>query len=140
MGTMDRPTDHRGLGVLSPEECDRLLASTPIGRVAFLLAGDPHILPVNYTFQEGSIVIRTSIGSKMDAAEMHSRFAFEIDGWDTENESGWSVLAHGMGTVVTDEAEVAELENLGLRSWADEGSGDLWIRIILDDVTGRRVA
>lgn len=140
MESMNRPTDHRGLEVLTPEECDRLLASTPIGRVSFLLAGEPHILPVNYRYDAGSIVIRTTIGSKIDAAEMQGRFAFEIDDWDPATQTGWSVLAHGVATVVTDEEEVARLEGLGLRPWAEETTGDLWIRIILDDVAGRRIA
>ncbi|HEX7100920.1 MAG TPA: pyridoxamine 5'-phosphate oxidase family protein [Acidimicrobiia bacterium] len=140
MDSMNPPTDHRGLEVLTPEECDRLLEETPIGRVAFLHAGEPQILPVNYRYVEGSIVIRTSIGSKMDVAEMQGRFAFEIDDWDTDTETGWSVLAHGIATVVTDEDEVARLSALGLRPWAEEKTGDLWIRLILDDVTGRRIA
>ena len=71
---------------------------------------------------------------------MQGRFAFEIDDWDTDTETGWSVLAHGIATVVTDEDEVARLSALGLRPWAEEKTGDLWIRLILDDVTGRRIA
>lgn len=136
---MERPTDHRGSEVLSRDECDRLLNSTPVGRVAFLHAGDPHILPINYRFHQGSIIFRTTLGSKMDAAEMHSRFAFEIDDWDSESGTGWSVLAHGMGEAVTDEDEVDELLGLGLAPWAGEESEDLWFRITLDDITGRRV-
>lgn len=136
---MDRPTDHRGSEVLTTEECDRLLATTPIGRVAFLLAGDPHILPVNYRFHRGAILIRTTFGSKMDAAEMHGRFAFEIDGWDRDSKTGWSVLAHGRGTVVSDEDEIEELRGLGLSPWAADEAQDLWFQILLDDITGRRV-
>lgn len=140
MEPMNPPTDHRGLEVLSPEECDRLLETTPIGRVAFVHAGEPQILPVNYRYVEGSIVIRTTVGSKLDVAEMEGRFAFEIDDWDPATRTGWSVLGHGIATVVTDEEEVARLEALGLHPWAEETTGDHWIRIILDDVTGRRIS
>lgn len=139
MAAMDRPTDHRGSEVLSSDECDHLLATTPVGRVAFLLDGDPQILPVNYLYEEGSIVIRTTVGSKMEAAEMHHRFAFEIDHWDSRSQTGWSVLAHGSGQVVDDEDEIHRLQGLGLDSWADRDRNDLWIRIRLDDVTGRKV-
>lgn len=139
MGAMERPTDHRGSEVLSREECDRLLDSAQVGRVAFLYAGDPHILPINYRFHQGAIIFRTTVGSKMDAAEMHRRFAFEIDGWDADSGSGWSVLAHGMGEAVTDPEETAALEGLGLVSWAGDESEDMWFRIALDDITGRGV-
>lgn len=139
MEPMNRPTDHRGLEVLTSEECDRLLREAPVGRVAFLHSGEPHILPVNYRYVEGSIVIRTAVGSKMDAAEMESRFAFEIDDWDPATRTGWSILAHGVATVVTGEEEIARLEESGLDPWIEGTAGDLWIRIILDDVTGRRI-
>ncbi|MFP3914527.1 MAG: pyridoxamine 5'-phosphate oxidase family protein [bacterium] len=139
MSDAERATDHRGSQVLSREDCDRLLSTTPIGRVAFLQGGETHILPVNYVFDEGEIVIRTTAGSKMEAAEMHHRFAFEIDEWDEEARSGWSVLAHGMGEVINDAAEIERLKGLGLATWAGEGRSDLWMKIRLDDVTGRRV-
>lgn len=139
MWFMDAPTDHRGSEVLTSEECDHLLSTTPIGRVCFLLDGEPQILPVNYRFTNGSIVIRTTEGSKIDAAEMHHRFAFEIDHWDAEARSGWSVVAHGSGEVVDDSEEIRRMEDLGLESWAEGEKSDLWVRLRLDDITGRRV-
>lgn len=139
MASMDAPTDHRGSEVLTSHECDRLLSTTPIGRVSFLLDGEPQILPVNYRFDDGSILIRTTVGSKIEAAEMHHRFAFEIDDWDAEAGSGWSVVAHGSGEVVNDPDEIQRMENLGLESWAQGQDNDLWIRLRLDDITGRRV-
>lgn len=139
MASTDRPTDHGGSEVLTSDECDHLLATTPIGRVAFLLDGEPQILPMNYRFEEGSIVIRTTVGSKMEAAEMHHRFAFEIDDWDSDSQAGWSVLAHGSGDVINEEEEIRRLETLGLESWAEGEMSDLWIRIRLDDITGRKV-
>lgn len=139
MDFVEKSTDHRGSEVLTAEECDRLLEETPIGRVAFLLDGEPQILPVNYRLDHGSIVIRTTDGSKIEAAEMHHRFGFEIDHWDPESRSGWSVVAHGSGEVINDAEEIGRLEGLGLESWAEGEVSDLWIRVRLDDVTGRRV-
>lgn len=139
MASPEKPTDHRGSEVLDAAECDGLLSRTPIGRVAFLLNGDPQILPVNYRYVDGAILIRTTIGSKLDAAEMHHRFAFEIDEWDPDSRQGWSVVAHGAGEVVEDPAELAALEQLGLEPWTEDERMDLWVRLRLDDVTGRRV-
>lgn len=139
MDDMSPPSDHRGSEVLDAAECDRLLTDTPVGRVSFLGDGEPQILPVNYRYRGNAIVIRTTVGSKMDAAEMHNRFAFEIDGWDADGRTGWSVVVHGHGRVVEDEAEIAELERLGLEPWTKNRGGDLWIEILVDDITGRRV-
>lgn len=139
MAAAERPTDHRGSEVLTAEECDRLLSTTPVGRVAFLADGEPQILPVNYGLEEGAIVIRTTFGSKIEAAELHHHFAFEIDRWDPDSRSGWSVVAHGVGEVVEDPDEIRRLEGIGLESWAEGGATDLWIRIRLEDVTGRKV-
>ncbi len=58
------PTDHRRLRVLTVDECDELLEATPIGRVAFINAGQPVILPVTYAYRNRSIVFRTGIGAK----------------------------------------------------------------------------
>lgn len=136
----ERPTDHRGSQVMSREECDRFLQETPVGRVAFLLDGEPQILPVNYRYEDGSIVILTTAGSKMEAAEMHHRFGFEIDDWDPASRTGWSVVAHGSGEVVSEPDEISRLQDLGLETWAVEGeTKDLWVRLRLDDITGRRV-
>lgn len=139
MAASDRPTDHRGSEVLTAAECDHLLAATPIGRVAFLLDGEPQIFPINYRYANGSIVVRTTVGSKLEAAEMHHRFAFEVDHWDPDSHTGWSVMAHGSGEVVDDQEEIRRLEALGLESWAEGEASDVWVRIRLDDITGRRV-
>jgi hypothetical protein len=53
-----------GLDVLSYDECLGLLAHSPIGRVAVLLAEHPPaIFPINYAFDEHNIVFRTDTSS-----------------------------------------------------------------------------
>lgn len=133
------PTDRLGLEILSKAECDRLLGEGTIGRIAFVSAGEPAIVPVNYRFHDGSIVLRTARGEKLDAAALEAPVAFEIDAWDPEEHTGWSVLVRGRAEEVDGPEEIAELDALGLRPWANAPEQRLWIRIRRLETTGRRV-
>ncbi len=131
--------DHAGLGILDRETCARLLASTPIGRLAFISDGDVVVMPVNFRYHEGTIVIRTAVGSKLEAAARHAQMTFEIDQWDDTQAAGWSVIAKGRAREVLDDAEVEELSALGLRPWADADNKHRWIRIRPDELSGRKI-
>lgn len=133
------PTDHVGLEVLAPSECDELLGSNEIGRVAFVQDGDVNILPVTYRFHRGTIVFRTADGSKLSAAGDHRPVAFEIDGLDASDKSGWSVLVKGIARDVDDKRERALLDTLGLKPWAPWQRIRRWVRISPDEITGRRI-
>ena len=131
--------DHAGLGILGRETCVELLASTSVGRLAFIADGEVVVIPVNYRFHEGTVVVRTAVGSKLEAAARHAQMTFEIDQWDDETASGWSVIAKGRAKEVLDQDETAELETLGLRPWADADSKQRWIRIRPDELSGRKI-
>ena len=62
----------------------------------------------------------------------------EIDGFDVEEHTGWSVLLKGSANEVTDEAELRELAGLPLRFWT-AGAKAHWMRIDPTEVTGRRL-
>lgn len=136
----DVARDHGGLEVLSTDECRALLAQEQIGRVAFVAAGEPLVLPVNYRMHDGHIVFRTTTGEKLDAARNAKSVAFEIDSWDTTTKTGWSVIVRGASQDVYKAAEIAELKQLGLEPWADAVARDNWVRIVPDEITGRRIA
>jgi nitroimidazol reductase NimA-like FMN-containing flavoprotein (pyridoxamine 5'-phosphate oxidase superfamily) len=131
--------DHAGMVVLTSDECDDLLASTAVGRVAFVSDGDPVILPVNYRYHEGSIVFRTESGAKLDAAASRTPVAFEIDGWDVDSHTGWSVLVKGVATAVDEDDEAEELFGLGLLPWTHALDKRRWVRIRPEEVSGRKV-
>ena len=92
--------DHAGLEILNPAECRELLASTAVGRIAFIDRGDPVILPVTIGLWEGAVVFTTAPGSKLEAAIMNRPVAIEVDDWDAERHVGWSVLVKGMAMIV----------------------------------------
>ena len=63
---------------------------------------------------------------------------FEIDGTDSVDRTGWSVIIVGDGEEVTDSAEIERLEDLELESWAP-GLKTHWVRIRPTSVSGRRI-
>lgn len=130
-------TDHQGLDVLSPEECKELLRGEQIGRVGFNQRGQTVILPVNYAFVAGSVLFRTSVGSKLDIAHARSAASFEIDDWDAANRTGWSVLVKGHAEEVTDDWFVSICEHFDVEPWADQVPRDHWVRLTADEITGR---
>src|SRR6478735_1772933 len=94
------PLDHSGLGVLSTEECLDRLRSARVGRIAFVSDGEPVILPVNHGMDGDVVVFRTDAGSKLIAADDEVPVAFEVDGFDPDRRTGWSVLLRGVATSV----------------------------------------
>lgn len=131
--------DRLGLEVLSADECWALLASTPIGRVAFVDAGEPSVFPVTHAVQGHTIVFRSGSGTKLEAAAMAQPLAFEVDGWDEEQRSGWSVLARGVGETVYDDDVTASFGAVA-KPWLDAAASGTWVRIRVDDVSGRRIS
>ncbi len=131
--------DRLGLEVLPPEECWALIASTPVGRVALVDAGEPLIFPVTHGVHNRQVVFRTSGGTKLSSAEMNQPLAFEVDGWDPVGHRGWSVLVRGLGETVYEEAEIAALDSLGTEPWLDAANRGTWVRILVHEVSGRRL-
>ena len=130
------PTDHAGLEILPFDECLRLLASVPVGRVGFFADGEIVVLPVNHVVDGQHPVFRTARGSKLSAAEGQNLVAFEADEYQTR--SGWSVVVTGRAEAVYEEAEVQRLSRLGLHPWVTAVERPFWIRIRATSVSGRR--
>jgi uncharacterized protein len=125
---------------LSRAECIELLRShLHVGRIGYVVDGVPMILPVNFVVDGESVVFLTAGGSKLSWLSNHARVAFQADHGRRLDESGWSVLVHGAAQEVTDSAELELLRRGPLHSWA-VASGEHWIRISLEDVSGRRLA
>ncbi len=96
------------------------------------------ILPVNYAVVGDAVLVRARRGGDLDRITCNTVVAVEIDGTDSIYHEGWSVLVVGRSAHVTDPGELDRLKGLRLLPWAGEGR-DLFIRIALDDVSGRRI-
>jgi len=132
--------DHAGLETLPLDDCLRLLASVPLGRIAFQSEGELIVLPVNHAVDGQSVVFRTASGSKLSAAESENVVTFEADEYDARRRAGWSVVVTGHAEFVYDDSEIESLNRIGLQSWADAVERSFWVRIRPTLVTGRRLS
>ena len=126
--------------VLSEAECRRLLAEQEVGRVAFVDRDFPVVLPVNYVLDGNAIAIHTDRGTKFDWIPLH-RVAFEVDGIERWDHSGWSVLVQGFGQDVSDAIGMRyeDLRRRGLTTWLP-GERSHWVTIDIQRISGRRIA
>ena len=128
-----------GLEILDEEECMTLLSGGRVGRVGVTIGALPAIFPVNFAVSDdGSVVFRTGVGTKLAAATDRAVVAFEVDDWDPLEHRGWSVLAVGRAEVVEDPSELEGMRRLPLTPWAD-GNRDHFVRMPVEFVSGRRI-
>ncbi|MGQ5635824.1 MULTISPECIES: pyridoxamine 5'-phosphate oxidase family protein [unclassified Streptomyces] len=129
-----------GFRELGRDECLRLLATAPIGRIVFTRQALPAVVPVAFSLDaDGGVLVRTSATSGTARAVDGAVVAFEADAADVETHSGWSVVVTGRAEIVTDRAEAARLERIGPRSWAPSPQ-EVFVRIEPELVTGRELA
>ncbi len=121
-----------------PDECWALLDAAGVGRIGVLVGGAPEVYPLNFVVDGRSVVFRTDSGSKLLGLRLSPWVCLEIDGFDVEAHTGWSVLVKGTASEVTDAAEQRELAGLPLRLWT-AGAKAHWMRIQPTEVTGRRL-
>ena len=131
---IDRRT---GLEELDRDECLRLVARCPIGRVGVVVAGRPLVFPVNFTLDGEAVVFRSDEGTKVHAAR-NGPVALECDGIDPVYHAGWSVLLLGEAEEVQNPVDVARLERLPLGPWCP-GPKPIWLRLRARSITGRRI-
>ena len=128
-----------GFRTLDRQECLRLLAKVPVGRVVYTRRALPAVLPVNFSLDtDSSVLLCTSASSDLVRAIDGVVVAFEADDFDAATRSGWSVVVTGRATVVSDPAEHERLSRTGPRSWVVTRDG-VFVRIESDMVTGREI-
>lgn len=124
---------------LTRPECEELLRSGVAGRVALSTQAGPHIVPVNYSVVDDAVVIRTSPYSILGTHGRNTVLAFEVDHFDHAEQHGWSVVARGRSEVVTESRELDHIRAVWApRPWAS-GARNLFLRLPLTDLTGRRL-
>ena len=123
---------------LSEAECKQLLAEHSAGRVGFMAADGPQILPVTYQFRHGSVIFRTSPVGVLSGLVRRTSVAFEIDNIDEQNKSGWSVLVLGFAEAMAHNYLLTSAWETGPEPWAD-GVRNLFIEIRPRKISGRAV-
>ena len=119
---------------LNDEQSWRLLEVTRHGRLVVSVAGEPDIFPVNYVSSNGKLYLRTAPGNKLAQLTINAAVLFEADG--ILSEEAWSVVLRGKARVLSNSAELAAVEELGLKSWVPTLK-DFYVEIEPDSVSGR---
>ena len=125
--------DERMNRALTEAECLCLLAEESIGRVVYTDGVLPTAFPVNYLLLNRSIVFRTKSDARLLTASPELFVSFEIDRFDEQTRTGWSVLVTGRCRPLH-----PALAGSVLDTWASMRRGALR-GISMDVVSGRRL-
>lgn len=121
---------------LSDDECWQVLGAGAVGRIAWIRADRPFVIPVNYIVEGSTIHIHSAAYSALVQEVDDSQVAFQVDDIDASTRSGSTVTAQGR----------AEIRYAGPR--APQGPAvDVWpagakaATIVIDvlEVSGRRL-
>ncbi|MGB3829981.1 MAG: pyridoxamine 5'-phosphate oxidase family protein [Ornithinimicrobium sp.] len=121
---------------LSVSQCWEALRGARFGRVAIDHDGAPDIFPVNHIVDHGSVVYRTSAGA-LFTATVHHDVAFEVDGFDADTSTAWSVVVRGRASERQQMDEVLQTLSLPVTPW-QPGAKPRFVRIEPTEVSGRR--
>lgn len=89
-----------------------------VGRLVLTVSGQPLVFPLNYAVDDGAIVFRTEVGTKLTGIT-RSMATFEVDHIDDSGD-GWTVAFEGLAQEVLDtdpEALRARIAAIALDSW-----------------------
>jgi nitroimidazol reductase NimA-like FMN-containing flavoprotein (pyridoxamine 5'-phosphate oxidase superfamily) len=129
------------LAELTSEECAELLAVSWMGRLAVMVGDHPEIFPMNHAFDPltGEIAFPSRAATKLRAAVAAEWVAYEVDGIDPADGSGWSVMVIGHAEELTERHAIERMIRLRKAQWAlSEQSHWLVIRPVR--ITGRRIS
>jgi nitroimidazol reductase NimA-like FMN-containing flavoprotein (pyridoxamine 5'-phosphate oxidase superfamily) len=105
-------TPHRlapSFHALDRAECDALLATQHVGRLAYSFRDRVDIEPIYYVYADGRLYGRTQLGTKVNVLAHHPWVAFEVD--ETQALFHWrSVVVHGRVTFPDPEGSPTERE------------------------------
>lgn len=119
---------------LTSEECWQFLADEELGRLAFRLVDEVHLVPVNYVVDDGDLLIRTAPGNKLLAAAMGSQTAFEID--RNDDRAACSVVVRGRLRQLGEDEE-HRLDVHPMRPWVTSPKYAV-VALEPSEVTGRK--
>lgn len=125
---------------LDEADCRDLLRTHKIGRVGWQADPGPTILPVNYQLDGSEIIFRTSSTGLLGELRDGTPVAFEVDEFDEETRTGWSVLARGTVSVPSSPEDKAWLwRNDPPVPWAGHERAE-FVSISIQELSGRIVS
>ena len=119
---------------LSHGDALELLARGRVGRFVYVAReGVPDVVPVNYVWRDGVVLIHSGPGPKLQAALRHDHVVLEVDEIDEPSRTGRSVVFAGRAEVVEPSEVTADVD-----VWAG-GPRRHVIRIVPTRIDGRRL-
>lgn len=130
MPTDDSPQIAR----MQPPECWAALRGADLGRLSFVMDGQPEIFPINYVVDGGTVVFRTGAQSTIATALDGRPVAFEVDG-HTDG-LAWSVIVKGAAREISGLYDSLSAAGLPLHP-EQAGHKDRVARITPSEISGR---
>lgn len=125
------------LEVLDRATCLALISSLDVGRLAWVEDEQVMVFPLNFALDGDDIIFRTPSRSLCDAVASGTCLTFQGDDVEPALRSGWTVVASGPASEVTDPDERERLSRL-VSPW--RRADDLHvIRLTISSATGRRL-
>jgi len=118
---------------LTQDECFDFLASQELGRLAFRMLDEIHIVPINYAVDGRTLLFRTNAGNKLLAVELGASVAFEVD--EVVGETARSVIIRGTARRL-DEPEEHRADQLPLHTWVDSPKYYV-VEVTPEEISGR---
>jgi nitroimidazol reductase NimA-like FMN-containing flavoprotein (pyridoxamine 5'-phosphate oxidase superfamily) len=126
------------LEALSQAECRHLLRETRIGRFVFWDRTHYAVHPVRYICEDDArILFRTENGAKVEVGSRRQDVSVEIDHIDPVNGHGWSVVASGPASHITDPYQVEHVLSELPQPWASDAGREV-VCVYVDYLEGRR--
>lgn len=127
-------SDENPVTEMTTEECWDFLRAHEFGRLAFHLADQVHITPINYAVDGETLLFRTAEGSKLLAVVMNPDIAFEAD--EYTEDTAVSIILRGTAREL-EEDEEHRAENVPLRPWVPTLKYNV-VEILPSEISGRR--
>lgn len=99
------------LGKLTREEMEDLLTDSAIGRIGCSNNGKIYVVPVNYVYDNGYIIVHGQEGQKVEWMRQNPLVCFEVDKI-ADNTSWRSVIVQGVYEEITEELDRYEAMQL----------------------------
>lgn len=131
----------REVRTVDEDRCWELLEQAALGRLATIVDGRLHLVPLTFSVIDRSIVFRTVEGTKLDHAMNNPGVegVFEIDDLGDGLQGAWSVVVAGALEPVLSLVRVAELDRRAEPSWLLGDTGGTWVQLLPFKVTGREL-
>lgn len=126
--------EHGTVAEVSEDECWEFLRRRPFGRLAYHLAGEVSIAPINVVVDGSRLVFRTGEGSKLLGMHMSDDVAYETD--EVSGDVATSVVVRGRPRVLSGEEE-ERAESLPLAPWSPTWKST-FVEVQVGEITGRR--